>query len=237
MKQLELTPRLHKIAELIPRGAKVADIGTDHAYLPVWLLLQDRITGALAADINKGPLDRARKTAAEYSCTENISFLLCDGLSAVPSDAADTIVIAGMGGETIVSILQAAKWLCGGKHELILQPMSTQEVLRGWLWRNGFDIMREELVCEGDKLYNILCVKSGGAKPMTPAEEWVGRQQPPSDQPLRGLYLERTLFKLGRAIAGVEQGSGSENAAKLAELKALYCSIDQMKKEWDEWQR
>ena len=237
MKQLELTPRLDRIARLVPEGARIADIGTDHAYLPVFLLLQGRIQSAIAADINKGPLERARATAAAYDCTEHISFLLCDGLAQVRAEDADTIIIAGMGGETIAAILQAASWLKQGHHVLILQPMSAQEELRGWLWRNGFDLTQEDLVAEGDKLYIIFCVSYGGARPMTIGEEWAGRQSADLKQPLRSRYLDRLVQKLERAMEGIRKGSGTENSARMAELTQVHHAICQMKKEWDEWQR
>ena len=105
---MELTPRLQGIADQVPYGAAFADIGTDHAYLPVWLLLNGRIQTAIAADLREGPLARARETAAQYSVSDRISFRLCDGLSAVSECEADTIAIAGMGGETIAAILEAA---------------------------------------------------------------------------------------------------------------------------------
>ena len=237
MKQFELTPRLNRIAQLVPEGARIADIGTDHAYLPVYLLLQGRVNSVIAADINKGPLERAKVTAKAYDCTDQISFLLCDGLAQVKAEDADTIIIAGMGGETIAAILQAAPWLKYGKHFLILQPMSAQEELRGWLWRNGFDLTQEDLVAEGEKLYNIFCVSYGGARPMTIGEEWAGRQWADLKQPLRSQYLDRLVQKLERAMEGIRKGSDTENSARLADLTQVHHAICQMKKEWDEWQR
>ena len=156
MKEFELTPRLQAVAGLVPPGAALADVGTDHAYLPAWLLGRGLVRRAIAADINKGPLDRARLTAQQYGCTDQMEFRLCDGLAGIAPDEVDTIVIAGMGGETIAAILQAAAWVRDGRYTLILQPMSAQPDLRSWLWRNGFSIKKEEIICEGDKLYNIL---------------------------------------------------------------------------------
>ena len=89
---------------------------------------------------------------------------------------------------------------------------------------------------EGNKLYNILCVRWGNACPMTLAEEWAGRQDKELIQPLRGLYLERMLQKLERAIAGVQQGSGENNETKLEYLRNIHSALTQTKKEWDEWQ-
>ena len=100
MRPMELTPRLRSVAELVPQGAKFADIGTDHAYLPVWLLQRGIITKALACDLRQGPLDRARATAERYGLTEEMDFRLCDGLAGVRPGEADTIAIAGLGGET-----------------------------------------------------------------------------------------------------------------------------------------
>ena len=99
MRTVELTPRLRSVAELVPRGARFADVGTDHAYLPVWLLQQGRITGAVASDLRPGPLERARGTAEKYGLTGRMDFRLCDGLSGIQPDEVNTIAMAGMGGE------------------------------------------------------------------------------------------------------------------------------------------
>ena len=152
MKKLELTPRLQAVADFVPEGARLADIGTDHAYLPVSLLLKGHIPSAVAADVKKGPLDHARQTAQEYGCTEKITFRLCDGLKDVKSYETDAIAIAGMGGETIIDILSAVKWVKEKELPVILQPMSRQPELRRWLWQNGYEIQEETLVQEGDTL-------------------------------------------------------------------------------------
>ncbi len=237
MKQLELTPRLQAVADLVPANALMADIGTDHAYLPVWLLLEGKISRAIAADLRQGPLDRARLTAKEYDCRKNIDFRLCDGLSGIGPEEADTIVIAGMGGETIAAILQAAPWTKNEKYTLILQPMSAQNDLRAWLWRSGYRIDQEQIICEGDKLYNILLVIYGGAEPMPVVEEWAGRQWQGMEQELRGEYLERLLDKTSRAIAGISRGTGEKDCVRLDELQQVHAALQEMKKEWDTWHR
>ena len=108
---MELSPRLDAIARQVPQGARLADIGTDHGYLPVWLLMRGTIERAIAADLREGPLGRARKTARQYGQSEKISFRLCDGLTDIDPDEVDVITIAGMGGETIATILEAAPWI------------------------------------------------------------------------------------------------------------------------------
>ena len=104
-KHLELTPRLRQIAAWVRQGAHLADVGTDHAYLPVWLTLQGRVASAIASDLRRGPLDRAQETGRRYGVGDRITFRLGNGLAAVAPEECDTIVIAGMGGENIAQIL------------------------------------------------------------------------------------------------------------------------------------
>ena len=146
MRRLELSPRLAAIAEQVPQGARLADVGTDHAYLPAWLLLAGRISGAVATDVREGPLQRGRETARLYKVEDRMVFRCCDGLAAVEPQEADTVVIAGMGGELMARIVERAPWTRGCT--LLLQPMSAQEVLRQWLVTHGYCIQRETLVRE-----------------------------------------------------------------------------------------
>ena len=237
VKQLELTPRLRAVAELVPVGAAIADIGTDHAYLPVWLLLEGKITRAIASDLREGPLARAKLTAKEYDCNKNIAFRLCDGLSGITPDEVDTIVIAGMGGETIAAILEQAAWTKNEAYTLILQPMSSQNDLRRWLWQQGYGIRNEQIIREGNKLYNILFVKYGCAQKLTIGEEWAGCQTSDMTQELRGEYLTRLLEKTDRAIDGISRGNGERDSVRLEELRLVRQALSEMKKEWDAWQR
>lgn len=236
MKQLELTPRLRAVAELVPNGAALADVGTDHAYLPVWLLQQNKICRAIASDLRVGPLQRAKRTAEQYGCTDRIEFILCDGLADIGMEQVDTVVIAGMGGESICSILENALWLANPNYTLVLQPMSAQPELRRWMWQHGFRIERERIECEGKRLYNILLVKYGGAKKLTLAEEWAGCQTQALSQPLRGIYLQKLLDKLRKALDGISRGmSGTDTHAE--EFQQAFEELIEMKKEWDAWQR
>lgn len=237
MKQLELTPRLQTIASMVPCGCRMADIGTDHAYLPVWLLNHGRIPGAIAADLREGPLERARITAEKYMYQGEISFRLCDGLAAIRPNEVETVVIAGMGGETIASILERAPWIASPQYTLLLQPMSAQSDLRHWLWSNGYNIVHEELIFEGKKIYNIFDVRFGKAKSMSLGEEWAGRQYKGMIQPLRGLYLERLLEKTSRAICGLTQGNDEKSRKRLEELEQVRRELEEIKKEWESWQR
>ncbi len=236
LKELELTPRLQAVADLVPPNAALADVGTDHAYLPAWLLGRGRVRRAIAADINQGPLDRAKLTARQYGCTERMEFRLCDGLAAIAPDEVDTIVIAGMGGETIAAILQAAHWVFDSRYTLILQPMSAQPDLRNWLWYHGFSIQKEQIIREGEKLYNVFVASFGSAVELTCAEEWAGRQYEGMVQPLRSEYLTRLLEKVDRAMTGISRGKSGLQDPRLDKLRQVQAELTEMKKEWDAWQ-
>ena len=223
---LELTPRLRTAADLVPAGARLADIGTDHAYLPAALLLEGKIPYAIAADLRHGPLLRAKETAAEYGCRDKMGFRLCDGLKGIRPEETEAIVIAGMGGETIAQILAAVP--------LVLQPMSSLHDLREWLFQNGYQIEEERLAREEDAIYVVMSVRAGEMAPLTPAELWAGRQ---SRDALRGPYLEGLIRKLDRAIAGLSLAREGRGEARKQELEQVRDGLQDMKKEWDGWQR
>ena len=223
---MELTPRLQAIAEQVPPGARLADIGTDHGYLPVWLLCRGCIDSAIATDLREGPLSRSRETAQQFGVTEQVSFRLCDGLSAVRPEEADTVVIAGMGGETIVSILDAAPWT---KEErlLLLQPMTGFAQLRLWLQEHGYQITGERIACEGKRLYSILTVRGGEMPPLSPAELWAGRQ---SGGPLRREYLALMRKKAEKALLG-QQAAQIPDQSRIEELNRVLSGLTLMEKE------
>lgn len=230
---MELTPRLRTVAGLVPPGARFADIGTDHAYLPAWLILNGVIDRAIAADLREGPLERARDTAEKYGVSGAIDFRLCDGLAQVKPEEADTIAIAGMGGETIAHILECAPWTREKNVRLILQPMSSQPDLRRWLGGHGYRIEQEHLAREGKTLYNILLVGAGRMEPMSAAELLAGRQ---SRGPLRGELLAYLIAKTDRAIRG-RMAAAQKDEAAIEELTAVLKGLRDMKEEWDSWQR
>ena len=236
MRPMELTPRLRSVAELVPRGAQFADIGTDHAYLPVWLLQRGIITKALACDLRQGPLDRARATAEKYGLTKQMDFRLCDGLAGVAPGEADTIAIAGMGGETIAAILAAAPWVWEQSCLLLLQPMSAQPQLRLWLQQHGYTIAREILTREGDTIYTTFQVQSGPMPELTAGELWAGRQSRGEAAPLRSEYLNRLIDQTGRAVEGLRRSTRSADAGRLDEMERAHRGLLELREEWLSWQ-
>lgn len=230
---MELSPRLRAAAELVPRGARFADIGTDHAYLPVWLILHGVIDKAIAADLRQGPLERARETAEKYSVADQLDFRLCDGLRGLRPREADTIAIAGMGGETIAHILACAPWTKEEGVTLILQPMSSQPDLRQWLAGNGYAIEREYISREDKTLYTIMLVKGGAMERLSSAELLAGRQ---SEDPLRGEYLDHMISKVRRALEG-QRSAVQRDEAAIGQSALILDGLTAMKKEWDTWRR
>lgn len=232
---LTLTPRLAAAARRVPQGARLADIGTDHAYLPAWLLQNGRICHAIAADVRRGPLNRAQETAAFYHLADQMEFRLCDGLSGIAPDEADTVVIAGMGGETIISILGAAPWTRSGGYSLILQPMSGQDDLRRWLSENGYSLEEEHLAREGNTLYNIMLAKGGTMPPLSEREYLTGCFS--MEEPELGAYLSGHLERLSRRIEGLKKSRQEVVQAQCVRLEQLYAEIELTKKEWEQCRR
>lgn len=223
---MELTPRLRAIAQQVPQGSVLADVGTDHALLPAWLLLEGRIPAAIASDLREGPLSRAKETVEQHGVADRVSLRLCDGLSGIQAGEADVVAIAGMGGETIAAILEQAPWTRENTL-LLLQPMTSFPDLRQWLVENGYRVEHETLCQEGSRMYTVLTVRGGQDVPMTPAELWVGRN---TTQPLRGAYLSMMEGKVRRALDG-QKASAHPDQAVVEQLEQVLAGICEMKKE------
>lgn len=233
--KLECSPRLRAIAGLAPEGCGcLADIGTDHGYIPVSLLLEGRIRRAIAADIGAQPLDHARRTAGQYGVTGKIDFRLGDGLSVLEPGEADVIVIAGMGGDLITEILAGAPWSRAGPL-LLLQPMSKAEVLRAWLPENGYMVSAERLVEDKGVLYPILAVRGGAMGAVDGARAWGGIML--DRDPLWGLYLSDRLLRLRRAAAGLEKARDPAMAEKRRRLLGVIARLEEWKGEWERGDR
>lgn len=163
---MRLTPRLLLAAELCAAPETVIDVGCDHGYLCAWLA-EHGVCHAFASDIRPGPLEKAKETIAQAGLEDRITPVLCDGLSAFGPEDGQTVVICGMGGETIAAILEAAPWTADGRHRLVLQPMTNAPRLRAWLRQHGYTVRRERLAREGKRLYCVLEVW-GGIDPAAP---------------------------------------------------------------------
>ena len=226
--KLELTPRLQLLADWVPQGAKLADVGTDHGYLPVWLSLQGRLTSAIASDLRKGPLEHAKETGRTYGA-ENIDYRLGNGLVGIGPEETDVIVIAGMGGENIASILEAAPWTADGAHTLLLAPHTKAEELRRYLMDHGYEILREELVYDRGTIYPIMEVTAGQME-LTVGQLWGGAKL--QNDPLGNQYIIEKIIRLFGAVAGLNRSERPTDLEKADGLRDILTALMEMREEW-----
>ena len=229
-RRIELTPRLQAVADWVPEGAKLADVGTDHAYLPAWLVQNGRVSSAIASDLREGPLGKAGETCRRFG-VEGIDLRLCNGLAEIAPEEADTIVIAGMGGENIAAILEAAPWTADGEHTLILQPMSRVEVLRAFLADHGYAIQREAVVPERGTLYPLMLV-TAGEMTLSLGQVYGGAKL--LHDPMGDRYLIHRILQYQGAVAGCNRGSASGPEAKKQadQLREIITALLEMREEW-----
>ncbi len=199
---MELSPRLKKIADLIPKGSILADIGTDHAYLPAYCVKEGICPGALAMDVNKGPLKSAEQTVNQYGISDKIELRLADGINGLRPNEANVIVIAGMGGLLIKEILKNNPEVLTEGTTLILQPMLAQKELRQYLFDSGNAVTDEYLAKEGDKVYNIIVAKAGLIEKACKKDIVLGRNVKQNSFECYGEYTDKLKRILNKIILG-----------------------------------
>lgn len=220
---MHIGTRLETIAALVPQGSKVADIGTDHAYLPVWLMEQGKITEAIAGDIASGPCQAARNTVAMYGLKNKIDVRQGSGLEVLQPGEADCITIAGMGGSTIISILEASMDVAVSAKTLVLQPMAGAAGLRRWLVEHGWRLADEELVDDPPHFYEIICAVRGDDRNYSDAEYLVG----PCVLQKRHTLLDK---QLARQLQGCRQLLENMGRSECAKESAKYQQELEMEK-------
>lgn len=215
----QLGPRLNLCASLVREGAVVADIGTDHGYLPIWLLKTGRCPRAVGTDVHEGPLRAARKNAARYGA--EMEFLLTDGLHGLGPGDAEDVVMAGMGGELILRLVREAPWLQRAEKRLVLQPMSCAQKLREGLWALGFSILEEHACLDGGKVYSAFCAGFTGERgPMPLLYPYMGRLEPGG--PAVKEYAVKAARGLMKQLQGARHTGNREREQALSEaLEAL----------------
>lgn len=201
---VQLDNRLMALAKLVRKDKKFADIGTDHAYLPVFLVEKGVISKAIAADLRKGPLDNARETVVAHNLTENIELRLSDGLDNFKENEVQEIAVAGMGGLLISEFINRTNWLKNKEIHLILQPMTHIEDLRKALFDNGFIIDDEVVAKDGDKLYIVISAYFYGDKTdYTDLDLIVGRL-PLNNDELSREYLNKIFVKYKKKLLALK---------------------------------
>lgn len=215
---IPLSPRLQVCAGFVVPGDRVADVGCDHGYLSIYLLTQGIARSVIASDINEMPLQSAVRNAEKYGVQEKISFHLSNGVERIPRDF-DTLVCAGMGADTMISILEAAPWLRDSRYRLILQCQSKTPMLRRYLSENGWRLTEESVVRDGRFLYTVMEVLWQPAYPRLSVGQWYF---PPAllEKPSRELPEYYRWVVEGLRIATAHKADAEKQQA-LKELERL----------------
>jgi len=228
---IRLTPRLKMLAELVTPGTTIADIGTDHAYLPAWLIQNGICPSAWACDVQNGPLENARETVLEENLEHAIDLRLGSGLRPLLQDVPQGIVMAGMGGLLMIELLEDRIELARTVDYLLLQPMTSQPELRRWLVENGFGIVQERLAQENWRYYEIIRAEYGNPQSPNSLNDEIGYVLPKSDDPLFQAFIGNQIRIYEKIVKEASRSeSGSERSAqcreRLEQLQEVYrCAL------------
>lgn len=229
--KLLISKRLLCCASMIQPGSRVADIGTDHGYLGIYLLQSGAARHVIACDLRKDPLENARRNAKLFGVDGEMELRLSDGLEKILPDEVDTVVMAGMGGDLIQKILSQCPWRKREGLQFILQPQSAGNVLRRWLCEDGFEIQREEPVQDGHFLYTVMDIRQGEPAPLTPGTEYASPALLASGSPLVGNYLARVENALQETVRGLTNAE-KQRPERLAYFGQALLEIQEMRKNY-----
>ena len=213
-----MSRRMQKLASLVTEGNRLADVGTDHGYIPIALVQAGKIPSAIAMDVNRGPLARAEAHIREAGLATYIETRLSDGLRELGAEDADTVLIAGMGGMLILRILTEGTPHLSGVEELILQPQSDVYRVRDWLQKHGYRVETEELVEEDGKYYPMMRAVRGQERRMEQAELYYGKAEVQRSPEVLRSYLETKLQEGQRILLKLE-ANGKEDTVRAQEIK------------------
>ncbi len=210
---MKLSKRLQAVASFVASGSAVADIGTDHGYIPVYLVKEGVAPRALAMDVRKGPLERAKEHVREYGLSDRIALRLSDGLSGLKPGEADTVIIAGMGGKLTIRILEQGRHVWDSVKQFILSPQSDIGETRRFLEQAGFCIDREAMVEEDGKFYVVMDVSRGEMRLVRACYYEYGRDLIVKRDPALFRYLDREKRIVSSILEGLSQAQ-TENVRK-----------------------
>lgn len=209
--KIPLSNRLMACCGFVHPGDRVADIGCDHGYLSIYLLKNSIASSVIASDINQGPLQAALHNAHKFGVQQNISFYLSDGVRNIPRDF-DCMVCAGMGADTIMSILDHSRWLENDHYRLILQCQSKRPELRQWLYDAGYRISRETLAKDGKFVYSIMEVVFDPGHGIEPWEAYISKQLLEDNSPLLPEYYGRVMHGIRLTLEGLRRAQSDQLA-------------------------
>jgi tRNA (adenine22-N1)-methyltransferase len=226
--KLPLSNRLLACCGFVAPGDRVADIGCDHGYLGIHLLQSGLARSIIAADVNEAPLQSAMRNARKFGVRENMTFYLSDGVRNIPREF-DTLVCAGMGADTMMSILSAAPWLKNSRYRLILQCQSKRPDLRRYLYAEGYAIRRETLAKDGKFCYPIMEVVYAPEETLTGAEFYITPALRASASPLLPEFYHRVITGLASSVEGLSRTGGEKYNEYRAILEELLAQVPEPK--------
>lgn len=224
---MKLSNRLYACASLVRPGSQAADIGTDHGYLPIYLLTHQICSRVIASDLRPMPLQAARENARQAGIENEITFCLSDGLRNVPLTGVDTVICAGMGGDTIQSILLGTPEIWRPGVQFILQPQAAVPELRGFLSDNGFRIQQEIFAQDGKFIYTVMEVYYGAAEPIPMEQRYIPQNVQDRTQPLYSAYMARIRSGLQKTITGL-QHAAQPDSSRLAYYCAALSAMEEL---------
>ena len=219
MKEIQISRRLQSVAAFVQEGKRLADVGCDHGYIPIYLLQKKKIEKAIAMDINQGPLMRAKEHIQEWGLENYIDTRLSDGVKALKPNEVQSVVIAGMGGPLMEKILTEGNEVLQTVTELVLQPQSEIGHFRRFLIENGYEITHEEMILEDGKYYPIMRAVHGKAKEQTEAEYLYGKKRLQNRKPVLKEFLDREQVKAEELLEKLKNSQTPSAKARISELE------------------
>ncbi len=224
---MKLSKRLETVISFVEKGSRVADVGTDHGYVPIVLAERGIAAECLAMDVREGPLRRATDHIRQHGLEEVIETRLSDGVKALKAGEADTVIAAGMGGELVIHILEDGRRLWDQTKHWILSPQSEIDKVRDFLIKNGFFIDREEMVKEDGKYYTVMDVIRGKMEEPAPWELLYGPCLVREKHPVLREFLLKEKEGLTGILDGLENRTGERAKDRTLELKRLLSWTEQ----------
>lgn len=225
---IKLSRRLQQLADFVPRGSKVADIGTDHAYLPIYLVKNNISPLVVAGDINPGPIKTAQGQVEGYNVSHLVAVRQGNGLAVVKPGEVDAVILAGMGGSTIIEIIENHPQVVKKLKNLILQPMVAADKVRDWLYKHNWIIIDEELLEEDGRLYEIILAEQGKTNTENSIELQMGRILLQKKHPLLIKLYEKEiqaqqviLYNLAKSNSEVASEKAKEIKKRIEEIKRV----------------
>lgn len=216
---MELSKRLQAVADLVSEGLVVADVGTDHGYIPIYLIETKKSPKAFAMDVNKGPLLRAKEHIAEHGLTSSIDTRLSDGVRALKKVECECVVVAGMGGALTIKIMEEGKEIFRNLKEFVLQPQSELQKVRTYLYENAYSIVEENMVLDDGKFYPMFRVINGQSQEYHTIELCYGKLLLEQKNAVLKNFLEKEKAVKKLILSNLEQSFGEHIETRRKEIQ------------------